>query len=265
MFFRLNGKTVTLILFPKKGQPNIEKVPSSVPVFYLWEYSWKIHILLNVPIFFENKLISSSQAVFKLDNSCINQLLSIIYEIYSYLDKDLEARIIFHDISKIFDKVWHDGIIFKLTQNRISGNLLNHLCDFLNERKQQVVLNRQFSTWQNVNAGVTQSFILSLLLFLIYINALTDDLLSNAKLFVDDTSLLSVVHEIQASANKFNKDLERTSKRITQYKMNYNPDLTNNPKKSFLSRVKKKVNPPLLFCSIMPMLLEHLPKNTWEL
>ena len=39
VFFRLNGKTVTLILFSKKGQPNIEKVPSSVPVFYLWEYS----------------------------------------------------------------------------------------------------------------------------------------------------------------------------------------------------------------------------------
>ena len=189
--------------------------------------------------FFENKLISSSQAVFKLDNSGINQLLSIIYEIYSYLDKDLEVRIIFHDILKIFDKVWHDGIIFKLTQNSISGNLLNHLCDFLNERKQQVVLNRQFSTWKNVNAGVPQSFILSLWLFLIYINALSEDLLSNAKLFVDDTSLLSVVHEIQASANKFNKDLERTSKRITQYKMNHNPDLTNNPKKSFLSRVKK--------------------------
>ena len=40
------------------------------------------------------------------------------------------------DISKTFDKVWHDGIIFKPTQNGISGNLLNHWRDFLNDRKQ---------------------------------------------------------------------------------------------------------------------------------
>ena len=86
--------------------------------------------------FIENKLISSSQSGFKLGDSCINQLLSITHEVYSSFDEGLEVRSIFLDIAKAFDKVWHDGIIFKLTQNGISGNLLNLLRDFLNKRKQ---------------------------------------------------------------------------------------------------------------------------------
>ena len=104
--------------------------------------------------FVENKLISSSQSDFKPGNSCINQLLSITHERYRSLDESLEARSVLINISKTFDKVWHDDIIFKLTQNGISGNLLNLLHDLLNEIKQRVVLNGQFSTWKNGNAGV---------------------------------------------------------------------------------------------------------------
>ena len=60
--------------------------------------------------------------------------------------------------------------------------------DFLNERKQWVVLNGQFSPSKNVSAGVLQGSILGPLLFLIYINDLTEGLSSDAKLFADDTS-----------------------------------------------------------------------------
>ena len=96
--------------------------------------------------FVEKKLISSSQSDFKPGDYCINQLLSITHEIYSSFDEGLEVRSVLLDISKAFDKVWHDDIVFKLTQNGISENLLNLLHDFLNERKQRVVLNGQFST-----------------------------------------------------------------------------------------------------------------------
>ena len=97
-------------------------------------------------IFVENKLISSSQSGFKPGDSCINQLLSITHEIYISFDEGLDVWSVFLDISKALDKVSHDGIIFKLTQNDISGNLLNLLPDFLNERSQRVALNVQYST-----------------------------------------------------------------------------------------------------------------------
>ena len=77
-----------------------------------------------------------------------------------------------------------------------SGNFLNFLLNFLNERKQRVVLNGQFSSLKNVNAGVPQGSVLGPLLFFIYINHLAESLSSNAKLFADDTSLFSVIRDI---------------------------------------------------------------------
>ena len=113
------------------------------------------------------------------------------------------------DISKAFDKVWHEGIIFKLQQNGISDDLLNILSDFLRNRKQRVTLNGQSSSWTNVNAGVPQGSILGPLLFLIYINDLPDGLSSNAKLFADDTSLFSFAHDINTSTIELNSDLKK--------------------------------------------------------
>ena len=138
--------------------------------------------------FMENKLISTSQPGFKADDSCINQLLSITHEIYSSFDEGLEVRSVFLDILKAFDKVWHDGIIFKLTQNGISGNLLNLLRDFLNERKQRVVIIVNFSTSPPPPPPPPPSSILGPLLFLICINDLTKGRSSNTKLFADETS-----------------------------------------------------------------------------
>ena len=66
----------------------------------------------------------------------MNQLLSITNEIFQLFDKRFEIRSVLLDISKAFDKVWPKGLIFKLSQNGISGNLLDILSDFLSDRKQ---------------------------------------------------------------------------------------------------------------------------------
>ena len=105
-------------------------------------------------------------------------------------------RSVFLDISKAFDKVWRKGLLFKLSQNGISGNLLDLLSS---------------SEWRNVTVGQPQSSILGLLLFLIIINDLSGDLSSKAKLFADNTSLFSVTHDMTTSANELNNDLKKNS------------------------------------------------------
>ena len=84
----------------------------------------------------ENNLILPNQSGFKPGDSCINQLLSITHEIYNSFDERLEVRSVFLDISKAFGKVWHRGLLFKLSQNGISGKLVDLLSSFLSDRKQ---------------------------------------------------------------------------------------------------------------------------------
>ena len=62
--------------------------------------------------FIENDyLISPNQSGFKPGDSCTNQLISITHEIYQSFDDGFEVRGVFLDISKAFDKVWHNGLI----------------------------------------------------------------------------------------------------------------------------------------------------------
>ena len=97
------------------------------------------------------------------------------------------------------------------------------LSNFLRNRKQRVILNGQTSYWVDFKAGVPQGSILGPLLFLIYIDDLSDGLSSYAKLFADDTSLFSVVfyycflhfiifYYANATAKELNNDLVKISR-----------------------------------------------------
>ena len=81
-------------------------------------------------------------------------MLSTIHDINSSFDCDptIDVSGVFLDISKAFDKVWHDGIIFKLETYGIKGKLLN-LINF-HARYQRVVLNGQTSTWELIKSGI---------------------------------------------------------------------------------------------------------------
>ena len=93
--------------------------------------------------------------------------LSITHDIRTSFDNGLEVRGAFLDISKTFDKVWHNGRIYKLKQNEIKDKLLCILIDFLKNCQQIVVLNGQFSSWKKMNPDVPPGSILGPLSFLI--------------------------------------------------------------------------------------------------
>ena len=143
-----------------------------------------------------NGLISKHQSGFRPGDSTINQLLAITHSIYKSFEDGCETRALFLDISKAFDKVWYPGLIFKLRQNGIDGNLLELMTDYLRNRHQRVVLNGVHSTWLPLNSGVPQGSVLGPLLFLVYINDLTSNISSSIKLFADDASLFLQVRDI---------------------------------------------------------------------
>ena len=111
------------------------------------------------------------------------------------------------------------------------------------------MLNGQNSSWTNVRAGVPQGSILGPLLVLIYRNDLSDNLTSNAKLFADDTSVFSVVYDVNTSAKELNDwALIIVNDWAFQWKMSFNPDPSKQAQEIIFSRKSKRsTHPPLIF------------------
>ena len=208
-----------------------------------------------------NGLITKNQSGFIPGDSCTNQLLFLINEIHEAFENpsSLEVRAVFLDISKAFDKVWHEGLIFKLKQNGVAGKLLRFFKSYLTNRKQRVALNGSYSNYANIESGVPQGSVLGPLLFLVYINDLESDIISNVKFFADDTMLYSVVHDPYQSASDLNHDLEIINKWAHQWKMSFNPDPNKQAAEILFSCKKKTVDHPPLYFNGFPVtrLKEH--------
>ena len=79
------------------------------------------------------KLLSPHQSGFWAKETCVDQLLSIFHNIYTAFNEylTLESRGVFLDMPKAFDKVWHEGLIFKLKWMGICDTLLDLIGSFL--------------------------------------------------------------------------------------------------------------------------------------
>ena len=134
-------------------------------------------------------LLSKHQSGFRSADSCIYQLRAIAHDIFLSFGSSpsLETCRVFLVTSKAFDRVWHSGLLFKLKQKGVSGNLLGLIKNLLIDGVQRATLNGKTSDCECTWAGVLQGSILGCLLFLIYINDLVTDLKSNFRLFFKDT------------------------------------------------------------------------------
>ena len=121
----------------------------------------------------------------------MQQLLYIVHNIRTNWGNSKITQGLFLDVSAAFDKVWHNGLIAKLSQIGVEGNFLDTISTYLSGRKQVVVVDGVKSDILNVEAGVPQGSRLGPLLFIIYMNDIINNIESDILIFADDTSLLA--------------------------------------------------------------------------
>ncbi|PJE78013.1 hypothetical protein CI610_03058 [invertebrate metagenome] len=174
----------------------------------------------------DNSLIYKFQSGFQPGHSTVHQLIEIYHTLCENLEKRHPTCLVFCDISKAFDRVWHKGLEVKLANYGISGKLLNWLLNYISERKQQVCVGDSKSLVKTTNAGVPQGSVLGPLLFILYINDISDNLQSLSKLFADDTSLLYSNPSPQNVESVINNDLEHIQNWANKWLVKFNPSKT---------------------------------------
>ena len=137
----------------------------------------------------DNDKLNTFQHGFRQTHSCQTQLLETIHQLARTLNSGASSHIIFLDFAEAFDSVLHQRLLLKLDHIGVSGVLQRWIRAFLTDRQQQVVCNGCPSAWAKVTSGVPQGSLLGPLLFLVYINDISDNLASPAKLFADDCAI----------------------------------------------------------------------------
>ena len=147
-------------------------------------------VLDKLPLFL-NSWLSPAQSGFKKKDGTVSQLTRLTQLWSEAIDNSDYVGVVFFDLSKAFDKVWHKGLLYKLRAAGICGPAYNWFVSFLADRCQATVVDGHQSPFLPLHAGVPQGAILSPLLFSIYMNDIPSPELST-NLFADDTSVYAL-------------------------------------------------------------------------
>ena len=168
-------------------------------------------------------IIHASQHGFRPCRSCLTQLLHHLESVLNILETN-NADVIYLDLSKAFDKVNHSILIHKLEASGITGNLLNWVKSFLNNRTQKVVIDGATSIPANVQSGVPQGTVLGPVLFIIYMNDLHEVIKNSLlKCFADDSKLIMSIKNPEDRI-KLMEDLKAVLQWTEDNSMKFNAD-----------------------------------------
>ena len=171
----------------------------------------------------EYKILFSYQFGFRKSHSTYMALMTLMDNLINFLDKGEYVIGIFLDFSKAFDTVDHGILLQKLSCYGVRGDALSWFQSYLNNMYHFVTYNGVSSDKKEVKCGVPQGSILGPLLFLIYINDLSDVCKCSLPiLFADDTNLFHHGSDLSVIENAFNKELADISKWLKVNKLSLN-------------------------------------------
>ena len=165
-----------------------------------------------------NNILSKCQYGFRRNHSTAHALMDLQDKIISAIDNNNFGLGIVMDLSKAFDIVDHEILLYKLKHYGIRGNALKWFNSYLNNRSQYTFFANCSSNHSPIKHGVPQGSILGPLLFLIYINDITNSS-ENLEfvLYADDTTLFYTQPNIEYLKDNVEHELNKV---ITWFKTN---------------------------------------------
>ena len=208
MFYLSIGRLQMLPLSIKKGDKhtasNYCPVSLTSVCCKLLEHIVCRHILQHLE---KHNILSDLQHGFRSGHSCESQLITTISDVFESFNDKHQVDMIILDFSKAFDTVPHQKLLHKLSNYGIDGKLNRWVEQFLTNRKQRVLVEGEFSAYDQVISGVPQGTVLGPLLFLCHINDLPNHVKSQIRLFADDCLLYRTIKNSQ-DQNIIQNDLE---------------------------------------------------------
>jgi hypothetical protein len=190
-YFPIQWKLADVIPILKPGK--IDTNPASYRPISLLPTLSKLTekiILIRIKTFeLNNNIIIDNQFGFRNKHNTVQQITRLVNDITINFNKNNVTGMILLDIEKAFDRVWLDGLIYKMYMFNYPNTLIHYIHSYLNNRQFQVVINEYRSGKRSTLAGVPQGSVLGPALFNIFLNDIPEFPKTKLALFADDTAI----------------------------------------------------------------------------
>ena len=161
----------------------------------------------------KNGLLSPSQSGFRKNKSTEDQVTLLTQDIENGFQQRMKTLAVFVDLTKAFDKVWEEGLLFKLLRKRVCGNMYSWIQRYLFQRSARVRLDGQTSSSLKIREGVPQGGVSSPTLFIIFIDDICDQLSSHIPraLHADDLALWTKAEQVTTAAIRMQEAMNHIS------------------------------------------------------
>lgn len=220
--FPESWKLAKVITIPKAGKP-LKHAVNHRPISLLSNVSKLFERTLQSRIvdhLVETDIIVDEQFGFRSEHSTTQQLLRLTESVTRGFNEHRHTGAVFLDIEKAFDKVWHDGLLYKLIYTKLPDVYIQVIRSYLNNRSFYVSSEGAKSSIRPIEAGVPQGSVVGPILFNVYVNDIPKEL--ETALYADDTAIFAQSWQPRVAHRKLQEHLQRLEDYYSMWRIKVN-------------------------------------------